>query len=233
MLDMFKGISDNLAQLSSTEQYNQMPSNDPVRQRPNSNFNKQQSLPVTSPYIGNYKQDPQKSPPSARSNQIDKQIFNEEMQQTSNFPIKIALLLIDEVFDLKEKNQWLRQSMMSIVKSYVKNFKGDSMNRKIKEQIADKLGEQHIARYLKNFRLEILFMLFFGTSILIVDYFSKRLWPRGHLVENPPERAKSDKELTKVLVRTKLIPLVSGRINYFVSSTFHRTIIFKKFSILR
>ncbi len=50
--------------------------------------------------------------------------------------------------------------MMAIVKSYVKNFKGDSMNRKIKEQIADKLGEQHIARYLKNFRYESLFQDF-------------------------------------------------------------------------
>lgn len=43
----------------------------------------------------------------------------------------MIILLIDEIFDLKEKNQWLRQSLMAIVKSILKNFKGDSMNRYI------------------------------------------------------------------------------------------------------
>ena len=37
--------------------------------------------------------------------------------------------MIDEIFDLKDKNQWLRQPLMTIVKSYMKNIKGDSMNR--------------------------------------------------------------------------------------------------------
>lgn len=60
--------------------------------------------------------------------------------------------MIDEVFDLKEKNQWFRQSLMTIVKSFVKNFKGDSMNRKIKDKIADYLGQESVAHYLKNFR---------------------------------------------------------------------------------
>jgi hypothetical protein len=36
---------------------------------------------------------------------------------------------MDEIFDLKEKNQWLRQSLISIIKGFLKNFKGDSMNR--------------------------------------------------------------------------------------------------------
>ncbi len=61
-------------------------------------------------------------------------------------------MLIDEIFDLKEKNQWIRQSLMLIVKTYMKNFKGDSMNKKIKEQIADLISEEYLARYLKNFR---------------------------------------------------------------------------------
>lgn len=64
----------------------------------------------------------------------------------------MGLMLIDEVFDLKEKNQWLRQSLMLIVKTYMKNFKGDSMNKKIKEQIADLVREEYLATYLKNFR---------------------------------------------------------------------------------
>jgi hypothetical protein len=64
----------------------------------------------------------------------------------------VLLILIDEIFDLKEKNQWIRHSLMLIVKTFMKNFKGDSMNKKIKEQIADYLNEEHMTRYLKNFR---------------------------------------------------------------------------------
>ncbi len=53
------------------------------------------------------------------------------MQQSNNLPIKVTLMLIDEIFDLKEKNQWLRQSLLAIVKSFMRNFKGDSMNKSV------------------------------------------------------------------------------------------------------
>ena len=66
----------------------------------------------------------------AGSDTIDaKTILNAEELHTNNLPIRVILMLVDEVFDLKEKNQWLRQSLMAIVKSFMKNFKGDSMNK--------------------------------------------------------------------------------------------------------
>lgn len=73
-------------------------------------------------------------------------------KQSNNFPVRVLLMLVDEIFDLKEKNQWIRQSLMLIVKTFMKNFKGDSMNKKIKEQIADLASEEYLARYVKNFR---------------------------------------------------------------------------------
>jgi hypothetical protein len=79
----------------------------------------------------------------------------------------VLLVLIDEIFDLKEKNQWIRQSLMLIVKTFMKNFKGDSMNKKIKEQIADYLSEEHMARYLKNFRYLSIFILYFFLNKLL------------------------------------------------------------------
>ena len=73
----------------------------------------------------------------------------------------------------------------------MKNFKGDSMNKKIKEQIADYLNEEHLARYLKNFR--------------------KRIWPKGYLADANIERTKNMKEITKILAKTKLLATVSGK----------------------
>lgn len=97
---------------------------------------------------------------------------------------------MDEIFDLKEKNQWLRQSLIAIIKGFLKNFKGDSMNRKIKEYIADYISEESIARYLKRIR--------------------KRIWPKGLLADAQMPRSKSDREITKILTKTKLLALVSG-----------------------
>ena len=74
------------------------------------------------------------------------------IKQSNNFPVRVLLMLIDEIFDLKEKNQWIRQSLMAIVKTYMKNVRGDSMNKKIKEQIADLVSAEYLARYFKNFR---------------------------------------------------------------------------------
>jgi hypothetical protein len=87
MLDMFKGISDNLSQISTTDQYNQLPtaSGEAAKARAGSTatvttlnssqqpfFNKQQSLPVMSSY---------KSETTAQQTTtlVEKQIYNEEI----------------------------------------------------------------------------------------------------------------------------------------------------------
>ena len=65
------------------------------------------------------------------------------------------------------------------------------MNRKIKEQIADYLNEEHLARYFKNFR--------------------KRIWPKGLLADPGIERTENIKQLTKVLAKTKFLESVPGK----------------------
>ena len=200
---MFKGLSDNLL-LSNNSEANSSLQQTAARSDQSATA-KQQSLPAAGSMTAHTRQDPPPvSPTTATRSQAqfssggnssssmdNKALINGDDIQSSNLPIRVILLLLDEVFDLKEKNQWLRQSLMSIVKSFVKNFKGDSMNRKIKDQIAELMGEEYIARYLKNFR--------------------KRLWPKGYMIENAIERPKCDKEVTKILVKTKLLPLISGK----------------------
>ncbi len=128
-------------------------------------------------------------------NYIERTALNDdETLNSNNLPVRLILVLIDEIFDLKEKNQWIRQSLMSIVKSFMKNFKGDTMNKKIKEQIADYLNEENMARYLKNFR--------------------KQIWPKGYLAKNN-ERTSNMKIITKIIAKTKLLATVSGISIYF------------------
>jgi hypothetical protein len=95
----------------------------------------------------------------------------------------------------------------------MKNFKGDSMNRKIKEQIADYLSEEYVARYLKNFR--------------------KRIWPKGLLAEKTIEQTTSAKEIRKILVKTKLLALVSDELRHILGNDTTRRGIFDLFDLFQ
>jgi len=46
-----------------------------------------------------------------------------------SIPLHIMLLLMDEVFDLKSRNQWLRRRIMAILQQIAKTMFGDSINR--------------------------------------------------------------------------------------------------------
>jgi len=53
------------------------------------------------------------------------------------------LLLMDEVFDLKSRNQWLRRRIVAILQQIAKTMFGDSINRSVgaKEVIYSMLEE--------------------------------------------------------------------------------------------
>lgn len=50
-------------------------------------------------------------------------------QDDDNIPLRIMLLLMDEVFDLQSRNQWLRRRIVAILRPMVKAFMGDSINK--------------------------------------------------------------------------------------------------------
>ena len=135
------------------------------------------------------------------------------MKPSNQLPIKVVIMLIDEVFDLKEKNQWIRQSLMAIVKSLMKSFKGDSVNRKIKEHIADVVSDEQVARYLKNYR--------------------KRMWPKGLLADEAQARSPATQQLTKLLAKTKLLALVSDEMRHLLGNDTSRRGLFNLFELFQ
>ena len=46
-----------------------------------------------------------------------------------NIPLRIMLLLMDEVFDLRNKNTWLRRRIVAILRQIIKATFGDMINR--------------------------------------------------------------------------------------------------------
>lgn len=46
-----------------------------------------------------------------------------------NIPLRVMLLLMDEIFDLKEKNQWLRRNIKNLLQQLIRATYGDTINR--------------------------------------------------------------------------------------------------------
>lgn len=68
-------------------------------------------------------------------------------QVDDNIPLRVMLLLMDEVFDLKEKNQWLRRNIKNLLQQLIRATYGDTINRSniicianIGTYLADSLG---------------------------------------------------------------------------------------------
>uniref|UniRef100_A0AAZ3P2X2 Sorting nexin 13 n=1 Tax=Oncorhynchus tshawytscha TaxID=74940 RepID=A0AAZ3P2X2_ONCTS len=48
-----------------------------------------------------------------------------------NIPLRVMLLLMDEVFDLKERNQWLRRNIKNLLQQLIRATYGDTINRSL------------------------------------------------------------------------------------------------------
>ena len=49
----------------------------------------------------------------------------EQENVSDNIPLRIALLLMDEVFDLRERNQWLRRQIVAVLRQILKAMFGE------------------------------------------------------------------------------------------------------------
>uniref|UniRef100_A0A672J8J5 Sorting nexin-13-like n=1 Tax=Salarias fasciatus TaxID=181472 RepID=A0A672J8J5_SALFA len=107
-----------------------------------------------------------------------------------NIPLRVMLLLMDEVFDLKEKNQWLRRNIKNLLQQLIRATYGDTINRKIVDHVDYLTSPEQVADYVKKFR----------------DSY----WPNGILAETPPRRDKSIRMRTRVAAKTSLLGIMPG-----------------------
>lgn len=62
------------------------------------------------------------------------------------------LLLMDEVFDLKSRNQWLRRRIVTLLRQIVRTMFGDIVNRRILEYVSLITSPKNVAHYLYVFK---------------------------------------------------------------------------------
>ncbi|XP_014677550.1 PREDICTED: sorting nexin-13-like, partial [Priapulus caudatus] len=102
-----------------------------------------------------------------------------------NIPLRILLLLMDEVFDLQSRNQWLRRRIVAFAHQLVKATFGDMINRRIVEYVGWMTGADQVARAVRAAR----------------DAF----WTNGAPVEAAPPRDAAAKMRTRVIARARLL----------------------------
>jgi len=62
------------------------------------------------------------------------------------------LLLMDEIFDLKVRNQWLRRRIITLLRQIIRTMFGDIVNRRIVEYVSFMTSPLKVAGYLRLFK---------------------------------------------------------------------------------
>lgn len=116
-----------------------------------------------------------------------------------NIPLRIMLLLMDEVFDLKNKNLWLRRQVINVVRQIIKATFGDTINRKIVDYVEHLTSNSALSKYLDS----------------IKNYF----WPNnGKLVVNRNERDLNKKMRTRVVAKFLLLSTFSDDLKHIIGT---------------
>ncbi|XP_032233860.2 sorting nexin-13 isoform X2 [Nematostella vectensis] len=121
-----------------------------------------------------------------------------DFEDDDNIALRVLLLLMDEIFDLKDRNLWLRRRIIVLLRQIIKTTYGDRINRKIVESVNWMTSAEQIAEYVKMFR--------------------ESFWPGGVLAESAPERASDIKLRTRVAAKTKMYGSIPDDLKRFLGT---------------
>ncbi|XP_065439300.1 sorting nexin-13 isoform X22 [Chrysemys picta bellii] len=130
-----------------------------------------------------------------------------------NIPLRVMLLLMDEVFDLKERNQWLRRNIKNLLQQLIRATYGDTINRKIVDHVDSMTSPEQVADAVKRFR----------------DAF----WPNGILAETVPRRNKDIRMRTRVAGKTKLLEIMPDELKHIIGAETTRKGILRVFEMFQ
>ncbi|CAF0850409.1 unnamed protein product [Adineta steineri] len=136
-----------------------------------------------------------------------------QVESAKNIPLRVLLVIMDEVFDLKQKNMWFRSRFVSILKRFLRAFMGDSVNRRIAVFVEHWTSAPKIAKEITRLK----------------DDF----WPNGVLADKAPERDANVRNITQVLCKAKLLGIVSDELRHIIGSETTRRGLLRLFELLQ
>ncbi|XP_060680714.1 sorting nexin-13 isoform X2 [Hemiscyllium ocellatum] len=130
-----------------------------------------------------------------------------------NIPLRVMLLLMDEVFDLKDKNHWLRRNIKNLLQQLIRATYGDTINRKIVDHVDWMTSPEQVAETVKRFR----------------DSF----WPNGILAESAPRREKAIRMRSRVAAKTKMLVIMPDELKHIIGAETTRKGILRVFEMFQ
>eukprot|EP00092_Neocalanus_flemingeri_P066160 GFUD01080570.1.p1 GENE.GFUD01080570.1~~GFUD01080570.1.p1 ORF type:complete len:213 (+),score=60.20 GFUD01080570.1:41-640(+) len=134
-------------------------------------------------------------------------------QDHDNIPLRITMLLLDEVFDLADRNIWLRRQMITVLRQIVKTMFGDTVNKKIVDYFTTLTSPDAVSDYLNNMK----------------DNF----WPGGFPAAEPASRDESQRMRTRVAAKASLFSSMSDELRHVIGSETSRAGLSMLFEMLQ
>lgn len=150
------------------------------------------------------------------------------LKNSKNIPLRVLLVIMDEVFDLKKKNMWFRSRFVSILKGFLTTFMGNSVNRfvfsfrfdsKLKFlfdsdefRCSFNIGRRQ-RKSPKKFDVSSERKKFVEKKKKRFSLSPKKrenLWPNDVQAEPNGERDENVRCVTEILCKSKLLGIVSG-----------------------
>ncbi|XP_043222117.1 sorting nexin-13-like [Amphibalanus amphitrite] len=128
-------------------------------------------------------------------------------------PLRIVLLLLEEVFDLRSRNQWLRRRMVTILRQIIKAMFGDRMSRRIVDYVAELTAPDQAAEYIKHFK--------------------NTLWPNGAAAQHQPPRDDATRMRTRIVAKTAMLSSVTDEMKHILGSETARRGVFLVFDLVQ
>nr|CAD7455834.1 unnamed protein product [Timema tahoe] len=108
------------------------------------------------------------------------------------------LLLMDEVFDLKSRNQWLRRRIVTLLRQIIRTMFGDIVNRRILDYVSLMTSPEQVADYLRAFK--------------------QSFWPNGIRAEPRQSRDDITRMRTRVAAKVALLSSLSDELKHIIGS---------------
>ncbi|CAL1272545.1 unnamed protein product [Larinioides sclopetarius] len=121
-----------------------------------------------------------------------------DIEGDDNIPLRILLLLMDEVFDLKSKDQWFRKRIVILLRQIINATYGDAINRKIIDFVQRSTSAEQMAEYIKAFR--------------------EALWPNGSPAVPTPDREIKTKMRTRVAAKLLMLCSIPDELKHVIGS---------------
>uniref|UniRef100_A0A0R3RWV7 Sorting nexin-13 n=1 Tax=Elaeophora elaphi TaxID=1147741 RepID=A0A0R3RWV7_9BILA len=124
-------------------------------------------------------------------------VYNDQ-QWMESIPLRVLVLLIGEVFDVRSQNAWFRRRLVALLNQFVHATMGSSLNRKIIDIVQWLTSKQQVAQYLVAFR--------------------NTLWPDGKLAESSECRSEGERLRTCILARAQMLSALPDELRLFIGA---------------